>query len=331
MIRKPGINIFRRTLASYGPYIAPALYSSSSFRSIYSSLQRISCREYATKSDADIADNTSQPTNYVPTSSALKSNNLTFFNPLPSLAKSANASRFSSTLPLHETTGNIPHTFNQSGKTVGGVPFTPHAIPDFNDPESTHGSKSVIELARAILIYQLCRFHPIVDNAESLMNLSSTVFGSTLTDLVMKTTFFKHFCAGEDEKSIEPAIKKLRRHGIGGILDYAAENEGEISTDGIGYKEGVISQPPYNQPARVYDYKSEHQCDQHVETFLKCIHAVKNVSPEGFAAVKVTALGNPLLLERMSNAITEAKHLYAKFDLNKDGVVTRDEFAKCYR
>lgn len=38
---------------------------------------------------------------------------------------------------------------------------------------------------------------------------------------------------------------------------------------------------------RVYDYESERRCDAHVATFLDCIDAVKNVTPEGFAAIKV--------------------------------------------
>lgn len=37
----------------------------------------------------------------------------------------------------------------------------------------------------------------------------------------------------------------------------------------------------------MYDYESERRCDAHVATFLECIDAVKNVTPEGFAAIKV--------------------------------------------
>lgn len=37
----------------------------------------------------------------------------------------------------------------------------------------------------------------------------------------------------------------------------------------------------------MYDYESERRCDAHVATFLDCIDAVKNVTPEGFAAIKV--------------------------------------------
>lgn len=46
-----------------------------------------------------------------------------------------------------------------------------------------------------------------------------------LTSTLTQATFFGHFCAGESEKAIRPTIKWLEGHGIGGILDYAAEGD----------------------------------------------------------------------------------------------------------
>ena len=51
----------------------------------------------------------------------------------------------------------------------------------------------------------------------------------------------------------------------------------------------------------------------------------------GFAALKLTALGNPILLERLSMAIVETRKLFEKFDLDGDGVVTTDEFTQTYK
>jgi len=268
--------------------------------------------------------------------------NLGFINPLLSYStlSPTNATRFKSTLSLNGRSGNECENETGEAKYIKGhrceydSSFEPISVPDFDDPNSAHGSKTTTELARGILVYQLCRIQPLVDNAESIMNISSKIFGNRLTDMVMKATFFKHFCAGEDIISIQPAIHKMKRYGIGGILDYAAENDGDsciTAFDEENVPDDNVPENVFDQPVRVYDYVSEKQCDRHVETFLKCIRAVKDVSPEGFAAVKVTALGNPILLERMSNAITEAKNLYAKFDDNGDGVVSREDFARGYR
>lgn len=50
---------------------------------------------------------------------------------------------------------------------------------------------------------------------------------------------------------------------------------------------------------------SEVQCDAHVDIFLKSIHAAAGMSRQGFTVVKLTALGNPSLLQRISLAIRE--------------------------
>ena len=46
-----------------------------------------------------------------------------------------------------------------------------------------------------------------------------------------------------------------------------------------------------------------------------CMYVVKvhNVSPEGFAAIKITALGNPLLLQRMNQHLAWAHDLFDKY------------------
>src|SRR5690606_24321910 len=82
--------------------------------------------------------------------------------------------------------------------------------------------------------------------------------------------------------------------------------------------------------SRVYDYASEAQCDEHMRIFKTCIRAVHDVSPTGFAAIKVTALGNPLLLERISVAITELRHLFDRFDSDGNGLITAGEFMEAY-
>mmetsp|Transcript_38546 Transcript_38546/g.84604 ORF Transcript_38546/g.84604 Transcript_38546/m.84604 type:complete len:606 (-) Transcript_38546:79-1896(-) len=197
---------------------------------------------------------------------------------------------------------------------------------NFESPISAHGDKTTTELLRAILVYTLCQIQPLVDHAGSLINASRNVFGNKITDTVLRHTFFMQFCAGEDTESIRPRIESMQKANVGAILDYAAENEGEDSAEGPS----IVTQPPYNQPARTYEYKSENDCDRHVETFLSCIRSVRDVTPDGFAALKVTALGNPFLLERLSTAITESRKLLAMFDVNGDGVITKEDFATTY-
>lgn len=53
-------------------------------------------------------------------------------------------------------------------------------------------------------------------------------------------------------------------------------------------------------------------------------------TPQGFAAIKVTALANPMLLERMSSAIVAVRNLFAKWDEDGSGFIERDEFERQY-
>eukprot|EP00591_Stephanopyxis_turris_P010761 CAMPEP_0195519864 /NCGR_PEP_ID=MMETSP0794_2-20130614/15655_1 /TAXON_ID=515487 /ORGANISM="Stephanopyxis turris, Strain CCMP 815" /LENGTH=585 /DNA_ID=CAMNT_0040649095 /DNA_START=332 /DNA_END=2090 /DNA_ORIENTATION=+ len=261
----------------------------------------------------------------------------------PENGYSTSKKRAASTL-IHSTDSSTAH------KNDAAIHVEQHPSklkPNFNDPKSAHGTKSTKEILRAILVFQLCRIKPLVSNAESLLCWSNRIVGKTFTDFLLKQTFFSHFCAGENANDIRAVVQSLRSNGIENILDYAAESEHaeeekEHDEDNwmtmkqrsmsIHESDTYSSSKGNNQPARIYDYQSEAKCDEHLAVFLSCIRAVRDVSPDrGVAAVKVTALGNPLLLERMSTAICEARNLFQRFDTDNDGIVSRDEFEVGYR
>lgn len=208
-----------------------------------------------------------------------------------------------------------------------------HASCSFSDAQSAHVSKSTFEIVTAIGVFSSCRLPFLIQNAQYFLGLSYKFLGPTITNAVMKHTFFRHFCAGEDRHDIKPVIEMLRRYNIGPILDYAAENDNADSSEAVTDLHGIFSQPPFNQPARLYDYQSEEECDRHVSIFQECIQSVHDVSSVGFAALKVTALGNPELLERMSTMIVEVKNLFAKFqpESGSGGLISRENFAQCYQ
>jgi len=67
-----------------------------------------------------------------------------------------------------------------------------------------------------------------------------------------------------------------------------------------------------------------------MEHFLESIRAAAEVDAQGFAAIKVTALGNPKLLERVSTALLAVRDLFRVMDENNDGSVDMDEFKRVY-
>ncbi len=201
---------------------------------------------------------------------------------------------------------------------------------DFSDPKSSFKNKSMGELVRGKIVFSICQVKPLVRNAEELVKVSYRMLGMGLTNLLMRSTFFGHFCAGEDEESIRPTVERLEKSGVGAILDYAAEADVEDDQNEKPVVHIPTSTTIGKVQGRVYDYKNEELCDMHMETFRKAIQAVKNVSPTGFAAIKCTALGNPELLKRASTTLVEIRNLFHKLDPKGTGFVTKYEFLKAF-
>ncbi|KAF4674388.1 hypothetical protein FOL47_009297 [Perkinsus chesapeaki] len=204
----------------------------------------------------------------------------------------------------------------------------PHPL-RFDNPEVAFRTKSTMEVFRGLVVLKLCTFNTIVKNAEMLYKTSQTVLGSSITNWALKKTFFAHFCAGETEKDIAPTMKKLRETGVGGILDYAAEAELSAQSK----KPDAMGDAPDRTDfmhARVYDYEGEKKCDARVRVFETALLAVHNTTPEeGFAAIKLSALGAPVLLERISTAMVEMSAFYERLGGKGDGgELTYDDFKK---
>ncbi|XP_044539384.1 proline dehydrogenase 1, mitochondrial-like, partial [Gracilinanus agilis] len=68
-------------------------------------------------------------------------------------------------------------------------------------------------------------------------------------------------------------------------------------------RDGVIS-------ARTYFYANEAKCDQHMETFLRCIEATGAATASGFSAIKLTALGRPQFLLQFSEVLTKWRKFF---------------------
>ena len=122
---------------------------------------------------------------------------------------------------------------------------------DFDNPREAMKRKSTAELWRALAVFNICSMGFIVKRSRAMLNLSNKMLGTSMTNWILRKTFFGHFCAGEDGVTIQPAIRRLQSAGIGAILDYAAEAESINPSD----RTGIVS-------ARVFDYDGEAQCGQ---------------------------------------------------------------------
>eukprot|EP00929_Paragymnodinium_shiwhaense_P028143 TRINITY_DN1637_c0_g1_i1.p1 TRINITY_DN1637_c0_g1~~TRINITY_DN1637_c0_g1_i1.p1 ORF type:complete len:667 (+),score=191.36 TRINITY_DN1637_c0_g1_i1:75-2003(+) len=226
---------------------------------------------------------------------------------------------------------------------------------EFRDPRKSFESKSLLELIRAFAVFQTCRVGPVVRNCDALYSYGIKLAGPTLTHGVLRYTMFDHFCAGETAEGIVPRLEELRGLGVGGILDYAAEakdeaadcSQAQASSSSSGDADACAAQPFSSEAgelltdmsskaeaetvgaplsSRKYDYQGEAMCDANTEIFLDAIRAVKHATPEGYAAIKLSGLGNPVLLERMSTCIVEKARLFQRFSVDDDSVDPKTPF-----
>jgi len=200
----------------------------------------------------------------------------------------------------------------------------------FSDHQSAFKSKTTLELARGYFVYALCSVNFLVENNMQIMKLMKAALGSKLFTVLMKSTFYGHFVAGEDQTKIVPTLERLRSFGVKPILDYSVEEdltqeeaekreiESSTSTvenvqkDDLNVKYHVsksFADRRYKvQSARTYFYLNEAQCERNMETFIKCLEAVQGATyGTGIAAVKLTALGRPQLLLQLSEVIMNAR------------------------
>ncbi len=171
----------------------------------------------------------------------------------------------------------------------------------FEDATKAFSHRSTFELVRAWSVLTACKAYSAVERASPGLVESALPY---LPKPLIRSTFFRHFVAGENEGEIAPVVQRLREQGVRGILDYAAEAKPSEAA-GAGAGDGASSSSAV--VGREYAYQSELACSLNTEVFLKSIDTVKNVTPQGFAAVKATALGDPAQLERASGDIAAVR------------------------
>lgn len=212
----------------------------------------------------------------------------------------------------------------------------------FNDAKTAYKSKTTGQLLRNWFVLGLCSQDILVRNNEKLMKLARRVLGKQAFNLLMKSTFYGQFVAGADEQEIEPVITHLRSFGVKTILDYSAEedvresgnesspqmscpvgesNDMDNNANELNYLEdsslrrylgtnNFADRRRYLPVARTYFYHGESQCEKNLEIFFKSIEAVANSTANtGFAAIKLTALGRPKLLMKLSKIIDYMKQI----------------------
>ncbi|XP_077864874.1 proline dehydrogenase 1, mitochondrial-like [Saccoglossus kowalevskii] len=75
--------------------------------------------------------------------------------------------------------------------------------------------------------------------------------------------------------------------------------------------------------ARTFFYEDEMKCDKNMKFFLDCIDAAGESSEDGFAAIKLTALGRPQMLLQLSECLTSIRKLFVKIAGTEGDLIER--------
>jgi proline dehydrogenase len=201
------------------------------------------------------------------------------------------------------------------------VPMNP--LPDFNTNAMAFQNKSTVELFRAAFTFGLCTISPLIRHAEAILHYSKRILGPFLTNHVLRVSIYHHFCAGNDLTAIQPTVQQLQNSGIGYILDYAAEDDGEDDAD-----HNRIAGENSDNVVTKYDRNFE-RFQQSISHSMTSSSSTATTEFDGryngnYVAIKVTALGDPTVLARMSNVINR----YRRDDLPQDVNNAIDDFIR---
>ena len=172
-------------------------------------------------------------------------------------------------------------------------------IPVFGNAREAYGTRSLFELLRSIVVLRVCRVKYMAQHSVEICKRLEKVVGPFLTyQVAVKPTIFKQFCAGEHQHELKKSIMDLDKAGIGSILDYAAEADEPEGEESMMRGMSAIAKDD-----KIKYVMPEQRFDEVMKLNLLCIaHASLSMgkSGVGFAAVKVSGLGEPLLLARVS-------------------------------
>ena len=139
----------------------------------------------------------------------------------------------------------------------------------FEDSKTAFKAKSNLDLLRGYIVFQLCSIQFLVDNQKRILDLSRRIFGKRLFSILMKSTFYGHFVAGQDQQDIRKNVENMMKYGVKSILDYSAEEDLDSAKkdEEVSLKSG---------DKKYYD-PSEINSDKNKKIFLDCIDAVTGI------------------------------------------------------
>lgn len=213
----------------------------------------------------------------------------------------------------------------------------------FENTKEAFKSKTNFELIRGLLVLRLCSYESIVKNNVAILTVLRKLVGQNLFKKILKCTFYGQFVAGESRSEVEKVVKKMQLFGVKSILDYSVESDisqeeaeakaiegaigGDTQTESMtNVVDAQIIEKTHERysvhkefadrrkdvvSARTYFYDCESQCDRNCDIFCRSVDAVaETTGGRGISAIKLTALGRPQLLLKLSESIAQTQNFF---------------------
>ncbi|KAF9941213.1 hypothetical protein BGZ65_004783, partial [Modicella reniformis] len=211
--------------------------------------------------------------------------------------------------------------FNEEAQMESALPGTTvtttssgNVFQDLKDEQNRIGveKKSTSELLLSMLVYKMCTIRLLVEMSPKLISLAEMLHLTPPVYWFVRKTFFAQFCGGESAEDCIGTMNGLKNAGINSILDLSIE---------VDLDESDLSKQTPDQ-IRTRFNKSADNIAQQIST---CIETASALS-KSFAAIKITAMGSPLLLQQVSSTLTALEKGFKNMDQDRDGKVTKEEF-----
>ncbi|KAK8845355.1 hypothetical protein IAR55_006068 [Kwoniella newhampshirensis] len=153
---------------------------------------------------------------------------------------------------------------------------------------------STLQLLRSYLVWSVLGLPSLVDSSNSILDFllhSRIPLVPTITEAVVRATFFAQFIPGETALECLPAMEALRRNNIGSALNYSAEADVDVNADELD-----VESRRFREIERALDVQGEFEQRMQAEGWAPGSSAF---------AVKVSGLIDHDVMERASSVLNQ--------------------------
>ncbi|OCF78012.1 hypothetical protein I204_02018 [Kwoniella mangroviensis CBS 8886] len=176
--------------------------------------------------------------------------------------------------------------------SVAAVMLDTKESPKLSDSVTAISRTATLDLLRSYLVWTALSFPTLVDFSPSALSFLLTTripLLPTLTETIVRATFFPQFIPGETAVECLPTLERLRRQNIGSALNYSAEADAVEEVDARD-----VEASRFKEIERALDVQGEFEKRMQLEGW----------SPGSSAfAVKVSGIVDPAVLRRASDAL----------------------------